>query len=138
MSSIKENAQQFFDACESGGGWEACARYCHEGATFASQAGVLSDIDSLEGYTNWMAGMLTPLPDGDYELKCLGVDEDRGSVSAVGVFRGTHTGPGGPVEPTGKCFEADYVYHMQFDGDRIRHMTKVWNDAHSLQQLGWA
>jgi hypothetical protein len=29
------------------------------------------------------------------------------------------------------------VYVMQFDGDRIRHMTKIWNDAFSLQQLGW-
>jgi hypothetical protein len=26
---------------------------------------------------------------------------------------------------------------MQFDGDRIRHMTKIWNDGISLQQLGW-
>ena len=26
---------------------------------------------------------------------------------------------------------------MEFDGDRIRHMTKVWNDVMSLQQLGW-
>jgi len=27
---------------------------------------------------------------------------------------------------------------MDFDGDRIRHMTKIWNDGISLQQLGWA
>jgi hypothetical protein len=40
--------------------------------------------------------------------------------------------------PTGKSIAADYVYSMQFDGDRIRHMTKIWNDVHSLQQLGWA
>ena len=33
---------------------------------------------------------------------------------------------------------ADYVYVMEFDGDRIRHMTKIWNDAISLKQLGWA
>src|SRR6188474_391212 len=31
-----------------------------------------------------------------------------------------------------------YVYVMQFDGDKIRHMTKIWNDAISLKQLGWA
>ena len=50
---------------------------------------------------------------------------------------GTHTGAGGPVPPTGKQVEADYVYVMAFDGDRIRHMTKIWNDAVSLKQLGW-
>lgn len=39
---------------------------------------------------------------------------------------------------TGKSFEADYVYVMQFGGDRISHMTKIWNDGISLSQLGWA
>jgi hypothetical protein len=26
---------------------------------------------------------------------------------------------------------------MDFDGDRIRHLTKIWNDGISLTQLGW-
>jgi hypothetical protein len=26
---------------------------------------------------------------------------------------------------------------MEFDGNQIKHMTKIWNDAHSLKQLGW-
>ena len=59
-------------------------------------------------------------------------------MSAVAVFHGTQTGPGGPGEPTGKVVAADYVYAMQFKGDRIQHMTKIWNDGISLQQLGWA
>ncbi|MDT7796366.1 MAG: hypothetical protein QOD59_5807, partial [Mycobacterium sp.] len=25
-----------------------------------------------------------------------------------------------------------------FDGDKIRHMTKIWNDAITMRQLGWA
>ena len=29
------------------------------------------------------------------------------------------------------------IYHMVFDGERIKHMTRIWNDAISLQQLGW-
>ena len=33
--------------------------------------------------------------------------------------------------------EADYVYIMEFEGDLIRNMTKVWNDGVSLKQLGW-
>lgn len=86
MSSIKDAAQRFFDACETGKGWEVCGQYCHPGATFSAQAGALTGINT----------------------------------------------------PTDKRVEADYVYVMQFDGDRIRHMTKIWNDAVSLQQLGWA
>ena len=22
-------------------------------------------------------------------------------------------------------------------GDKIRHMTKIWNDGHTMRQLGW-
>ncbi len=138
MSSIKENAQLFFDACETGKGWEGCEQYCHAGASFSAQAGALKGVDTLQGYTDWWTGMFTPLPDVSYEVRSFAVDEDRNNVAAYGVVRGTHTGEGGPVPPTGKEVEADYVYVMQFDGDKIRHMTKIWNDVFSLEQLGWA
>ena len=138
MSSIKETAERFFDACETGAGWEECQQYCHPEASFSAQAGALAEVDSLQGYTDWMKGLLTPVPDGRYELRAFAVDEDRNNVTAFAVFRGTHTGQGGPVPPTGKQIEADYVYVMQFEGDKIRHMTKIWNDGISLQQLGWA
>lgn len=138
MTSIKKVAELFFDACETGKGWEGCQPYCHPGATFSAQAGALADIDTLQAYTEWMKGLLTPVPDGRYELRSFAVDDDRNNVAAYGVFRGTHTGEGGPVPATGRKIEADYVYVMHFDGDKIRHMTKIWNDAISLQQLGWA
>ena len=137
MSSIRESAERFFQACETGGGWEACEEFCHSDATFSAQADALADIETLESYTEWMKGLLTSVPDGRYEVRSFAVDEDRNNVSAYAVFSGTHTGVGGPVPPTGKSVEADYVYVMEFDGDRIRHMTKVWNDVISLRQLGW-
>lgn len=98
----------------------------------------MAGVDTVQAYTDWMKGLLTPVPDGRYELKSFAVDEGRRNVAAYGVFRGTHTGEGGPVPPTGKAVEADYVYVMQFDGDKIGHMTKIWNDAVSLKQLRWA
>jgi predicted ester cyclase len=137
MSAIKERAELFFDACETGKGWEACQAYCHPDATFSAQAGALADVKTVEAYTEWMKGLFTPVPNGRYELRSFAVDEARNNVSAFAVFHGTHTGEGGPVPPTGKSVSADYVYVMEFDGDRIRHMTKIWNDAVSLGQLGW-
>ena len=134
---MRETAMKFFEACETGGGWEACAPYCHEDATFSAQAGALADVGTLEAYTEWMKGLLGPVPNGTYELRSFSVDEERNNVAAFAVFRGTHTGEGGPVPPTGKSVEADYVYVMDFDGDKIRHMTKIWNDTISLQQMGW-
>ncbi len=137
MNSIKERAEQFFDACETGKGWDVCKEFCHPDASFSAQAGALADVDTVESYTEWMKGLLTPVPDGRYELRSFAVDEERNNVSAFAVFQGTHTGEGGPVPPTGNSVAADYVYVMDFDGDRIRHMTKIWNDTITLQQLGW-
>jgi len=137
MSSIKGTAQQFFEACDTGKGWEGTKQFCHPEASFSAQTGALAGIETLEAYTDWMKGLLTPIPDGRYEIRSFAVDEERSNVCAYGVFRGTHTGEGGPVPATENTLEADYVYIMQFDGDRISHLTKVWNDGISLKQLGW-
>lgn len=135
---MNDTAAAFFDACETGKGWAECKQYCAPEATFSSQTGALADISTLEGYCEWMKGLLTPLPDGRYELKGFAVDKARDVVLAFGVFHGTHTGEGGPVPPTGNTVAADYVYAMEFAGGKVSHMTKIWNDGHSLAQLGWA
>ena len=137
MAQITETAAKFFEACETGQGWEACAAFSHPDATFSAQAGALEGVDTLEAYTEWMKRLFGPVPDGTYQLRAFGVDEERNCVSAFSVFRGRHTGEGGPVPPTGRTVEAEYVYVMEFEDDRIRHMTKIWNDGISLQQLGW-
>jgi predicted ester cyclase len=137
MTSIVETAEGFFQACETGRGWTGCQQYCHPNATFSAQAAALEGVDSLEAYTELMKGLLTPLPDGQAEVRSFAVDENRNKVSVYGVFSGTHTGEGGPVPATGKSVAADYVYDMAFEGDKIRHLTKIWNDGATMQQLGW-
>ncbi|GAB6260101.1 nuclear transport factor 2 family protein [Photobacterium sp. CCB-ST2H9] len=137
MSGLAEQALQFFDACETGKGWEVCKTYCHSDATFSAQAAALADIRTIQGYTEWTKGLFGPIPDGHYELRFFAEDSERACVAAYAVYHGTNTGPGGPVDPTGKTVAADYVYVMQFEGNLIRHMTKIWNDGFSLQQLGW-
>ena len=124
--SITDTAAEFFEACETGKGWQGCAQYCHEGAAFSAQAEALADVTTLAAYTEWMQGLLVLMPDGTYDLKSFATDEDRNSVLAFATFSGTHTGEGGPVPPTGRRASADYVYAMQFDGDKISSMTKVW------------
>jgi predicted ester cyclase len=137
MASIAKIAREFFDACEAGKGWEVCKAYCRPNATFAAQAEPLADVRTLEQYTEWMKGLMGILPDGRYEIKSFATDDERKNVSAYAVFSGTHTGPGGPCPPTGKRVASDYVYVMQFDGDRIAHMTKIWNAGVALKELGW-
>jgi predicted ester cyclase len=137
MANIAAIAKQFFDACETGKGWDGCKAYCKPDASFSAQAEPLADIRTLQAYADWMKGLLTVLPDGGYAVKSFATDAERNNVCAYGVFSGTHTGAGGPTPPTGKKVNSDYVYVMDFDGDKIRHMTKIWNSGWALKQLGW-
>jgi len=136
MASITETAQAFFVTCETGKGWEGCSAYCTADATFTAQAEPLADVKTLQQYTDWMKGLLTVLTDGSYEVKSFATDAERNNVCAFAVFTGTHLA-GGPVPPTGKTTKTDYVYVMQFEGEKIAHMTKIWNSGLALKELGW-
>jgi predicted ester cyclase len=138
MASMTTTAHDFFVACESGKGWEGCRQYCTPDATFSAQAEPLAGVKTLQEYADWMKGMMTIMPDGRYDLKSFAIDDQRRNVSAYAVFLATHTGQGGPCPPTGKRVKTDYVYVMQFEGDKIRHMTKIWNAGWALKELGWA
>ena len=137
MTTIADTAKAFFDACETGKGWEACKAYCKPDASFAAQAEPLADVRTLQQYADWMKGMLVVLPDARYEVKSFAVDSGRNNVCAFAVFSGTHTGTGGPVPATGKKTNTDYVYVMDFDGGKIRHMTKIWHAGWAMKELGW-
>jgi len=135
--SINAIAKEFFAACEGGKGWGVCKAYCLPNATFSAQAEPLADVKTLQQYTDWMQGLMKILPDGNYEVKSFATDNERNNVSAYGIFSGTHTGEGGPCPPTGKHVSTDYVYVMDFDGDKIRHMTKIWHSGLAMKELGW-
>ena len=138
MTSITSVAETFFEACEAGKGWEACSAYCTPDASFSAQAEPLLDVSTLAQYADWMKGLMTVMPGASYELKSFATDAVRNNVSAYAVFHATHSGPGGPVPPTGRSTSTDYVYVMQFQGDKIVHMTKIWNAGLALKDLGWA
>jgi predicted ester cyclase len=137
MTSITSAAEEFFAACETGKGWQVCCAYCTPTATFSAQAEPLVDVKTLAQYTDWMKGMMTVLPDASYEVKSFATDAARNNVAAYAVFRGTHTGPGGPLSATGRRTSTDYVYVMQFEGDKIVHMTKIWHAGLAMKDLGW-
>lgn len=137
MFNIAAAAQQFFEACEAGGGWEACKAYCTPNASFSAQAEPLSGIKTLAAYADWMKGLLKFMPDSRYVVKTFATDEERKKVIVYAVFSATHTAEGGPCPPTGKGTSTDYVYVMDFEGDKIRHMTKIWNAAWAMKELGW-
>jgi len=136
--SITETGKAFFDACEAGKGWETCKAWCTADASFSCQADMLAEVTTLEGYTEWAKGLLTPIPDLRPEIQAFATDHEKNSVIVFSVVHGTQTGEGGPVPPTGNKVAENYVYVMNFSGEKIQHMTKIWNADHTLKQLGWA
>ena len=42
-----------------------------------------------------------------------------------------------PVRQPAESTNTDYVYVMEFEGDKIRHMTKIWNAGWAMRELGW-
>lgn len=60
-----------------------------------------------QGYAAWVKGLFTPVPDLHPEIKAVGTDAQRGSVSIYAIVHGTQTGEGGPVPPTGNKVAAD-------------------------------
>ena len=136
--TMSETAQAFFEACETGKGWEECHAFCTPDATFSAQAEPLAEISTLSEYADWMKALVGYMPDASYDLKSWAIDEERKNVSAYAVFSATHTGEGGPCPPTGKNTSTDYVYVMFFDGENIKHVTKIWHSWLTMQDLGWA
>ena len=120
-----ETAEKFFEACEVGKGWHGCAEFCTGNASFTAEAVALEDIKTLEGYCDWMNALYDRVSDVSYEIKGFALDKPRSAVLAYGVFKGTPIGEGEQ-----KSFSTNYVYSMEFDGDKIGHVTKIWNDTY--------
>ena len=75
--SIRETAENFQQACDGGKGWEVCRDFCHDDATFTCQCDALAEIQTLEAYVGWAAGLFGPMPDNRCVVQSVGVDEER-------------------------------------------------------------
>ncbi len=138
MQSFK-NATNFFHACESLQGWDGCKQYVADGATFSAQCEPLIEIKTVEVYSGWMAvfGSITT-PGCSYELHASSFDEAVNTAMFFGTFTGKHTGEGGPVPPTSKTTQSQYVYILTMNAEGlIEKMVKVWNAPWAMKELGW-
>lgn len=134
---IKDTAVEWFEALETAKGWAGTAPYCHNDATISVQADSLADIETMEDFSNFIKDGLSVMTDGGHEIKAVATNEKENQVIIFARGWGTHTKEGGPVPPTGKSMETEYVYILTFDGGKIRHLNKVWNDVWSMSRLGW-
>ncbi len=138
--SAFQTATAFFHACESLQGWAGCKEFVVPGAQFEAQCAPLTEVNSVEGYCEWMAGLgKGPLQGCSYKLHSSSYDEATNTAIFFATFTGTHVGEGGPVPATNKQTNSDYVYILTMNADGlIEKMCKVWNAPWALQELGWA
>jgi len=134
-----QNAETFFHNCESAKGWNSCKDYVAENATFDAQSEPLVEITTVKDYVDWMAGLGTiTAPGCSYKIHASAFDEVNNVALFFATFTGTHTGEGGPVPPTNKTTNSQYVYALTMNNEgKIASMSKVWNSSWALRELGW-
>ena len=137
--SAFDNATRFFHACESLQGWQGCQPYVAPDASFRAQSEPLADMETVEAYTEWMAGVgKGPLRGCSYDLHTAAWDEASRTATFFATFTGRHTGEGGPVPPTSRETRTDYVYVLTMSRDgKVEKMVKIWNAPWALKELGW-
>ena len=128
-------AYAFLDACETGEGWEVCQDWCHFNATLSYQEELEAKVITLALYTDWMKELLSRTTEQAYILKSLTIFSRRTPVTAVAKFYGSKSLEGGPVPPAQSSIVSEYTYIMEFYGDKICHLTKVWSDIHAVRDI---
>lgn len=139
MKQWLENATQFFHECESAKGWDQCKQYVAPNAVFECQSGTYADVHTIEGYATKIAEVYYAVfRDGtDYELEEV-THNDKGTIGLFGTSIIKHTGPEGPVAPTGKIAKSHFAYFLSPDENgKVARMVKVYDEAQTRSQLGW-
>jgi len=122
---IKDNANNFFEACETGKGWNVTKKYVSsELSPFNSEVTdslpgpPLSKVNTIKDYSEWMVGVIEEFgPKATVEIKANGIDEERNIIMYYAIFGGV----------------SDYVYSLQFNINTcmIDSMHKIWNDGYA-------
>ena len=73
-----------------------------------------------------------------YDLHASAYDEANRTAIFFATFKAKHVGEGGPVPPTRKQTQTQYVYVLVMNADnQVTSMQKVWNAPWAMRDLGW-
>ena len=115
-------ARAFFEACDYGKGWSVCKSYCHDDASFETEAETLAEIDTLDTYCDWMVEALAMFDETvEIEVKSEAYDVKKDIALIYAEIRGNVI-----IGPEPMFMKTDYVYAINFNGKKISHVTKIW------------
>jgi len=89
---------------------------------------------TLSEFKDMLAGMLTAFPDLHLTVDDQFTAGDR--VATRWTIRGTHTGPLGPLGPSGKQVTIEGIIMDRYANSKIADRWELWDQAWLLQQLG--
>jgi steroid delta-isomerase-like uncharacterized protein len=92
------------------------------------------EVRNLEEFKEYLKQDLTAVPDAKQTI-------DRifgcGSMVAVrAIYRGTQTGPMGPLPPSGREVELPFIGLLRVENGKITEMWVEWDNLTALTQLG--
>lgn len=91
-------------------------------------------MTTVKEYVDWCEGFGKIYPGASFTVRFKAFDEATSTAIFVCTYHAKHSGEGGPVAPTNKSTDSDYVYMLKFnDEDKVESMHKTWNDS----KLSW-
>jgi predicted ester cyclase len=92
------------------------------------------DVRSLEDFKAFLDAYTAVFPDNVQTAVHIAADGDR--IGVFGTYEGTHLGPFGPFEPTGKRAKFDFAGMFKVENQKLSEFWITWDNMTILGQLG--
>src|SRR5436190_24040708 len=92
------------------------------------------DVRSLEDFKAFLDAYTAVFPDNVQTPTHIAADGDL--IGVFATYEGTHLGPFGPFEPTGKRAKFDFAGMLKLENDKLTEFWIIWDNMTILGQLG--
>jgi steroid delta-isomerase-like uncharacterized protein len=129
----KEIARKAFEIVGSGD-FENMGDYIAENYTRHSQATPDIDVRSLEDFKAFIRQDRAAVPDQQLVIKKMIAEGDM--VAFWAAYKGTQTGPMGPLPATGRSVDLDFSGMHRIENGKIAETWVTWDNVAFLTQTG--
>jgi steroid delta-isomerase-like uncharacterized protein len=130
--SVVEHQKRWVDAVNRGDVSEADAVFAPDCVIHIT--GVADAIVGVAAWKTFAQAILTAFPDIHFTVEEQVVNGNL--VATRWTARGTHTGPFGPLPPTGRSISIDGLLMDRFENGRVVERWEQYDQPVMLQQLG--
>ena len=124
--------QRVFNEMLNGRNLGLLSQFCTEGYAYHGPGGV--ELRGIGELREMIEGYLTAFPDMHMTVEHRVVEGDL--ISTRWNITGTHDGPLGDIEPTGKKINFDGQLIMRFEGTKIAEEWEVFDELAMLKEIG--